>query len=104
MLEDSSLPALFFSLQVGYRHVADGTLILDVRLRLRMVHQFAPYATLPIRISRRVCHDAGTPVETDGDILAGLGLQTIVTGKATVGSVKLSLGLFARRFPAQQGR
>src|ERR1700675_624047 len=52
------------------RHMANRALILDDRLRLRMIDGLAPYATLPVGIPRRVGHDARPPLRADGDVLA----------------------------------
>ena len=54
-----------------------------------MIDGFAPALCLPVRIARRVGHDAGPPVEADGHVFALRGGQSVVTGNAAVGGLEL---------------
>src|SRR5580704_10562052 len=59
--------------------MADRALVLDRLLRLRMIHGLAPHTSLPIRIARRVSHNARAPLESDRDILARTRLESVMT-------------------------
>ena len=82
VFEDGPEAAAGIRLVAGHRHVALGALILDGGGGLRMVHRFAPDRRLPVRIARRIGHHRGPPVESDGDVLAGGGGESVVTGEA----------------------
>src|SRR6185295_1111289 len=71
--KDLAFAALQFRLISDDRHVAYGTLVLNASLRFRMVNRLASHAGLPIGISRRIGHDAGAPVESNGDVFPRCG-------------------------------
>ena len=52
------------------RHVAHRALVFNGGFRFGMIDGFATNARLPVGIARRVGHDAGAPLKTDGDVLA----------------------------------
>ena len=82
VFEDGPEAAAGIRRVAGHRHVALGAFVLDGGAGLRMVHGFAPDRRLPIRIARRIGHHRGPPVETDGDVLPGVGDESVVTGEA----------------------
>src|SRR5216683_3664638 len=59
-----------------------------------MINRLTPHAALPVWIARRVGHDAGTPLKAYGDIFTRAGLQSIVTGHATVRGSELLIHSF----------
>src|SRR5690242_2926011 len=70
MGEDLTFAALPFCLVVRHGHVASGADVFDIGARFRMVDRFSPYTALPIRVTRRIRHHAGTPIESNGDIFS----------------------------------
>src|ERR1044071_258351 len=46
------------------RHMADGALVFNARLRFGMIDNFAANASLPVRVAGGVGHNAGAPVKT----------------------------------------
>src|SRR5690348_4400583 len=67
--------------------------VLDLGLLSGMVHVFPANAGLPIRITGRVPHDAGAPVEANRNILPACGSQLVVTREATIRRVERRLDL-----------
>src|SRR5580698_7619581 len=50
------------------RRVATAAIVFNGGTGSRMIGSFAPHTSLPIRIARSVCHNAGTPLENDRSI------------------------------------
>ena len=84
MCEDFALLPLKFGLIARDRHMTDGAFVLDVGNDFGMVHGFAPHAGLPVRIPRRIRHDARTPGEPDGNVVTVRGREFVVTGETAV--------------------
>src|SRR6202011_1923242 len=92
MRENLPLAAFQLCFEAGNWHVADRTFILYRGLRFWMINRFAPHASLPIRIARRITHHARPPSKPDGDILARRRYDSVVASEATVRSLKARLG------------
>src|SRR5258708_35666349 len=88
MRKDLPLASLQLRLKAGNRHVADRAFVLNSSHGFWMIHRFTPHAPLPVRVARRIRHYAGTPIESNGNILAGRCHDTIVAGQASVRSLK----------------
>src|SRR5215471_3676124 len=73
---------------VRHRHVAARTFVLNVCAGARMVNCLSPNAGLPVGITRRVGHYAGTPVDANGEVLACFRFHTVVTCNAPVRGLK----------------
>ena len=88
--------SLHFCLVARDGHVARGAFVFDHRFGFWMIDAFAAHAGLPVRIARGIGHDAGAPVEADGDVFARRSGQAVVTCQAAVGSLELwfRCGLF----------
>src|SRR6266404_5945566 len=71
------------------RHVTDGALIFDVRLRFGMIDNLAADASLPVRVAGGVGHHTGAPVKPYGDIGARRADKPVMTGKAAVRGLEL---------------
>src|ERR1700722_9940718 len=56
-----------------------------------MIDTFTANAGLPVRIARGIGHDAGAPVEADGNIFAGRSNKAVVACQTAVGSLKFRL-------------
>src|SRR5579872_401197 len=84
MREDLALLAAELRFIARNRHVTDGALIFDVRLRFGMIGNLAANAPLPVRVARGVGHNTGAPVKAYGDIRARGGDEAVMTGKAAV--------------------
>src|SRR3984893_16651329 len=96
MREDFNFVAFYFCFIAGPGHVASGALVFNHCLRLWVVDIFAANTGLPVRIARGIGHDAGTPVEADGNIFARGSGKVVVTRQAAVGSLKFWLQLILR--------
>ena len=81
-LEDLGRKALLLVLERLQGHVAACALSLDRGARLGMVECLAAHAALPVRIARRISHDAGAPLHSNRDVLALCGLKVVVAGDA----------------------
>ncbi len=91
MREDLALLAAELRLIARDRHVTDGALIFDVRLRFGMIDNLAANASLPVRVARGVSHHTGAPLKPYGDIGARSGDEAVMTGKAAVRGLELGL-------------
>src|SRR5439155_2641388 len=71
-----------------HRHVADGALVLDEPGSGGVIDGFPPYARHPIRIAAGIGHHAGSPVDTDRDVLSGGSGDSVVAGEALIRRLK----------------
>src|ERR1700737_2375358 len=91
MREDLALLAAELRFIARDRHVTDGALIFDVRLRFGMIDHLAANASLPVRVARGVGHYACTPVKAYGDVDAGGGDESVMTGHTAIRGLELGL-------------
>src|SRR5260370_41504861 len=96
MAEYFALAPLLLGLKARNWHMAYRTLVFNRSLRLRMIDRFPPHARLPIRIARRIGHNARPPFGPDGNILSGRRDQANVAGQATVGGLERQIALSLR--------
>src|SRR5258708_4713986 len=99
-----ALAPLLPGLIARHWHMAYGTLVFNRSLRLRMIDRFSPHARLPIRIARRIGHNAGPPFSPDGNILSGWRDQANVAGKTTVGGLERRIAFSIRGLASSADR
>src|SRR6266404_3920387 len=91
MRKNLSLAALQPRQKARNGHMANRAFVLYRSHRFWMIDRLAPHASLPIGIARRIRHNAGTPIEPDGNILTRRRHDSILTSQAAVRSLKAHL-------------
>ena len=102
MSKDLAEFPLCFRFISGQRHVADGALVFDMRNHLRMIERFTPDARLPVRIARRIRHDAGAPLKPNRNVLARSCFQLVMASKAAVRRLKTAPRVWDRHRPEKR--
>src|SRR5579872_5459772 len=95
--ENLCLLPLRFRRQVRNGHMANRTFIFDVGLRFRVIQRLPTHAALPVGVARGIGHDAGPPLESNGNIFSGTCFQVVVTGDAPVGCTELRVQILVFR-------